>query len=346
MSGKKSKNQKKQWIIGFCVLLIIAATGGMIVAKMTAKPSDIEKTTKDTAGQDFKEDDSLTDTITWKGEKYKYNDHLSNFLFLGIDEREKVETNVGHADAGQSDALYLLSWDRQENTTITISIPRDTITEVETYGPGGESLGTSQDHISLAYAYGDGSYKSGELAKEAVSKLFYGVDIQGYCAINLDALPVLSDSVGGVKVTVPNDSLEEKYPEFKYGSQVTLDGTNTEAFVRYRDINIHHSAITRMERQQVFIKAFEEAAKKRSVEDSTYAVKLYTDLEPYMVTNISKDQLLKITKSMTDGTADESWTVPGDAVEGNDGHDEYHVDDNALYEKIIETFYKKVSDSN
>ena len=38
--------------------------------------------------------------------------------------------------------------------------------------------------------------------------------------------------------------------------------------------------------------------------------------------------------------------VPGDAVEGNDGHDEYHVDDNALYEKIIETFYKKVSDSN
>ena len=57
MSGKKSKNQKKQWIIGFCVLLIIAATGGMIVAKMTAKPSDIEKTTKDTAGQDFKEDD-------------------------------------------------------------------------------------------------------------------------------------------------------------------------------------------------------------------------------------------------------------------------------------------------
>lgn len=52
MSGKKSKNQKKQWIIGFCVLLIIAATGGMIVAKMTAKPSDIEKTTKDTAGKE------------------------------------------------------------------------------------------------------------------------------------------------------------------------------------------------------------------------------------------------------------------------------------------------------
>ena len=34
-----------------------------------------------------------------------------------------------------------------------------------------------------------------------------------------------------------------------------------------------------------------------------------------------------------------------EAVEGED-HDEYHVDDNALYEKMIETFYKKVSDPN
>lgn len=247
--------------------------------------------------------------------------------------------------AGQSDALYLLSWDRKENTITTISIPRDTITEVEAYGPGGESLGKSQDHISLAYAYGDGSYKSGELAKEAVSTLFYGLNIQGYCAINLDALSILSDSVGGVTVTVPNDSLEEKYPEFKNGSQVTLDGTNTEIFVRYRDINVHQSAIARMERQQVFIKAFEEAAKKKIAEDSGYTVKMYSDLEPYMVTNISKDQLLKITQSMTEGKEDTDWTVPGEAVEGED-HDEYHVDDNALYEKMIETFYKKVSDPN
>ena len=178
-----------------------------------------------------------------------------------------------------------------------------------------------------------------------MSTLFYGLNIQGYCAINLDALSILSDSVGGVTVTVPNDSLEEKYPEFKNGSQVTLDGTNTETFVRYRDINVHQSAIARMERQQVFIKAFEEAAKKKIAEDSGYAVKMYSDLEPYMVTNISKDQLLKITQSMTEGKEDTDWTVPGEAVEGED-HDEYHVDDNALYEKIIETFYKKVSDPN
>lgn len=325
-------------------MLVILVAGGAAAWNMLSHPSDKEQNNKEeTSDSGNDTEDSLTNTITWKGEKYQYNDHLSNFLFLGIDKREKVETNTGQANAGQSDALYLLSWDRKENTITSISIPRDTITEIEPYGPDGKSLGTTQDHISLAYAYGDGSYKSGELAEEAVSKLFYGLHIQGYCAINLDALPVLSDSVGGVTVTVPNDSLEAAYPEFQSGSQVTLDAGNTETFVRYRDINVSQSAITRMERQQVYIKAFEEAAKKKSAEDPSYAVTMYTDLEPYMVTNISKDQLLKITQGMTNGTDGNDWTVPGEGVEGA-GHDEYHVDDNALYEKIIETFYTKVSD--
>ena len=93
MTEKKRKNQKKQWIIGFCGLLVIGAVGGMLAAKMTAVPSDTEKTTKDTAGQDSEEDGLLTDTITWKGEKYQYNDHLSNFSFLEL-IRERKQTRM------------------------------------------------------------------------------------------------------------------------------------------------------------------------------------------------------------------------------------------------------------
>ena len=50
MFGKKNKNQKKQWIIGFCGLLVIGVAGGMLAAKMTTPVSDTEKTAKDTAG--------------------------------------------------------------------------------------------------------------------------------------------------------------------------------------------------------------------------------------------------------------------------------------------------------
>ena len=59
MFGKKNKNQKKQWIIGFCGLLVIGVAGGMLAAKMTTPVSDTEKTAKDTAGQDSVEEDSL-----------------------------------------------------------------------------------------------------------------------------------------------------------------------------------------------------------------------------------------------------------------------------------------------
>ena len=71
-----------------------------------------------------------------------------------------------------------------------ISIPRDTMTQIETFGPGGKSLGKSKDHISLSYAYGDGGYESCELAENAVSELLYGLPIDGYCALNMDGLPV------------------------------------------------------------------------------------------------------------------------------------------------------------
>lgn len=47
MSGKKSKNQKKQWIIGFCVLLIIAAA--LIVTQAVAAFAAPSKTTTPSA---------------------------------------------------------------------------------------------------------------------------------------------------------------------------------------------------------------------------------------------------------------------------------------------------------
>ena len=69
----------------------------------------------------------------WEGREYTYNDHLSNYLLIGVDNREPVETSVGRADAGQADALYLVSWDRVENTLTMITIPRDSMTNIETF---------------------------------------------------------------------------------------------------------------------------------------------------------------------------------------------------------------------
>lgn len=328
----RSRKKRKQLLIPAGIVLAAAAAAGIFL--FVSKPGENQ------AGEEASSESAeiSRDTVIWQGKKYQYNSHLSNYLILGIDTREKVETSVGAADAGQADAIYLISRDRVTNEVTVISVPRDTMAEIEMYAPGGESLGNSVDHISLSFAYGDGGHESCRLTRQAVSDLFYGLPIQSYCALNMDGLPVLADTLGGVTVTVPNDSLEGAYPEYQEGSQVTLNAENTETFVRYRDTEESQSALARMERQQAFLSACGEAVKTKAAGDAGFAAKLYQALEPYMTTTMGADEFANIAEAMADGGTQKSWTVPGEGVEG-ESFDEYHVDDDALYEKIIETFY-------
>ena len=329
MEQMKKKKYLKWWIAAVSAVFIVGA-GIFVYTQYKAAQTSGDVATKDGTSA------SASD-ITWNGKTYSYNEHLSNFLFLGIDTKEKAETKTGQADAGQADALYLLSWNRLEGDITVISIPRDTMTQIETFGPGGKSLGKSKDHISLSYAYGDGGYESCELAENAVSELLYGLPIDGYCALNMDGLPVLTDSVGGVTVTVPNDSLAEVDPGYAKGAVVTLKGEDTEQFVRYRNTEISQSAIARMERQQEYIRAFGEALKKASA-DKALVTDLYKAIEPYMVTNMGKSRFVDLTESVSEGKKVNRWTIPGEGIQGKE-YDEYVVDDDALYEKTVETFY-------
>lgn len=345
--GKKNKKKTKIYMAAviLAVLIPAAAIGGYAIwknlsaAETAANTGDSSGTEKGSA--DLNSGSAGSASVTYQGKEYTYNEHLSNFLFLGIDTREKVETQVGRADAGQADAIFLVSWDRVEHSLTGITIPRDTIAEIEIFDQEGNSAGKSQDHINLAYAYGDGDRESCELMEEAVSRLFYGIPIQGYCSINMDGIPVLTEAVGGVTVTVPDNSLEEIHPQWSQGSQIQLTPDNVEDFVRYRDTGESQSAIVRMERQQEFLNAY--AAKARQVygENPSLIADLYTALEDYMVTDISNGQFAQIMGGLAEQENIRTWTLPGEGTQG-EGFDEYHVDDSQLYEKILETFYKEV----
>lgn len=293
----------------------------------------------DTAGTESREVDRRS-VVTWNGTDYVYNDHLSNFLFLGIDNREKTETRTGRADAGQADALFLLSWDRVTDAMTLISIPRDTMTDIEVFSAEGESLGLSSDHISLSFAYGDGAYESCDLVRNAVSNLFYGVPIQRYCAINMDGIPALVEAVDSVAVTVPNDSLETADPPYREGEEIILTADTAETFVRYRDTSKRQSALDRLERQNAFLDAYGSRVQEIFAGDSGIIVDIYDSLTPYMVTNMESGTFLSIMEgTLREDAGIAQWTLPGEGVEG-ESFDEYHVDEEALYERILETFYE------
>ncbi len=288
------------------------------------------------------EDNYREDVIVYGGKEYQYNEHLSNYLFLGIDTREAIEGNKTSGEAGQADAIFVISYDRVQKTVKSISIPRDTMTMIHTFSPDGVDLGHTKNHINLQYAFGDGKTESCVLMKEAVENLLYQVPIQGYCAINMDGIPIIADLVGGVDLVVQDDSLAHVDGKFQKGSQVTLTKEDAELFLRYRDKSERHSAITRTNRQKVFLKAFAETAKERSKQDAELVVDMYESLQSYMVTNIGNDVLSKILQANYDSEQIFS-DIPGKKVDGSE-FDEYHVNEAELYELVLKMFYKEVQD--
>ena len=331
-SSGKRRGRFAAVIIAGVAVLAVAGLGYAGIQKKKAAEAASAKATVEA-------EDS--NTVTWQGKTYKYNQNISNYLLLGVDKRTPAETRVGKADAGQADALFLLSLNRKTKEMTLISIPRDTMTDVESFDLEGKSLGKSKDHISLSYGYGDGGAESCKLTQEAVSNLFYGLPIQGYLAMNLDGIPELTKSVGGLTVTVPNNSLEYEYPEFAEGAEVTLTEENTEVFLRSRDVDESQSAIYRMERQKAFLDAFSKKAKECYEQNEKFAANLFVAIKPYTVTNISEDRLMKLFQTADEGDGYIEWTVPGEGTQGL-SYDEYHVDDDALYTKVMETFYQEV----
>lgn len=323
--------KKKQILVLVCLLILVfgVLTVVFILNKGDSNPTDYHESERQ-------------DTVVYGGKVYRYNDHLSNYLFMGIDTTEPIDTYETREDAGRADAIYLLSYDRVEKTVKCIAIPRDTMTNIRIISVEGTDLGTSKDHINMQYAFGDGKDESCRLMKEAVSSLLYGISIQGYCSVNMDGIPAAVKVLGEVKLTVPDNTLEAVNSKFQEGAEVSITEADAEQFIRYRDTTQSQSAIVRMNRQKVFMEAFMETAKTKATNDTGLVIDMYNSLKPYMVTNMGTDLFAKLLDATYD-SEDKIQDIPGEKVDGTD-FDEYHINETQLYEFILQNFYKEVQD--
>ena len=304
-------------------------------ASLTESGTDVPDSSSSSGTDTSWTGESSDGLITYQGKRYRYNSHLSNYLLLGIDTKGDIMQERETLKGGQSDSIFLVSYDRKEETVRMLAIPRDTMTTVQLYDQAGGYVGTSKEQITLQYAYGDGKEKSCKLARDTVSNLLYGVPIIGYTAINLDSIPLLADTVGGVTLIVPDDSMEDVNPAFKKGEEITLTSETAESYLRHRDIHTHQQALVRMERQKSFINAFVDRVLELQREDPHTITDIYETLRPHMVTNMSNDIYLDLAGAKRVGAIE---TIPGEGV-ATQKYDEYHVDEDALYELILDVFY-------
>lgn len=338
---RKAIRQRKICMLLIIILIIVLSVLGGGYYLLSQKNAALPKIGGQNSDSRNQTDLSQNgDIVEYKGETYKYNDHLSNYLFLGIDTRETVDTYQSQVDAGQADAIFLVSMDRATEKIKVLFLPRDSMTRIEVFNPYGQSLGETTDHLNIQYAFGDGKEKSCELMKTAVSNMLDGLPIQGYCSMNMDGISVITDFVGGIQLTIPDDSLADVNPEYKKGAVVDITGETAEQFVRYRDIDKTQSALVRQERQKTFLQALVQKAQEKAGEDAGFVTGLYDSVKSYTVTNMGNDIFAKLLAASQNGITD-TETVPGEGTHG-ENFDEYHIDEDALSDLIISMFYEKI----
>lgn len=321
------KNNKFISILAIvCVILLCGVGYTILNGKNKDETRDVPASSTDAA-------EKSSDTIVVDGREYRLNTNIQTVLFMGIDKNAKSDMGDRVGENGQSDSLNLLIVDRETKKAQILQISRDSMVDIDIYSASGEKMISEPGQIALQYAYGDGEEESCRLTAGKVSELLYGVNVDSYLSLTMEGMVKAADAIGGVTMTVPEDYTWID-PAFSKGATLTMDGEMVEKYVRSRDTEVLDSNVQRMERQSQFMGALIE--KLQNVKETSNYLSLYQQMEPYMVTNMTADEM----KSLSEYDIDtNTLEVPGEVIL-KDGHAQFIVDNEALRKIILKTFYK------
>ena len=358
---KKNKNHRKALqivaiviavsLIIVLIVLIVRASGKIALYKKNK--TEVQTLNVDSSDTPIKiaENDG---SYAWKEGDIKYNDHIYRyneeiltFLILGIDSQDKVNKGkvTDYKDGGQSDAIFLTVLNPKNNSVKLIAVNRNTITDVDIYNSDGTFAGTMPLQITLQHGYGDGRELSCERSVNAVSKLFKNIPIHGYISINMGAIPEINDAVGGVPVTVmENSKWYSENLEKNVGKTVVLHGIDAYEYLQNRNVEDFDSATNRLNRQKQYLKSFVDVAKAKTKEDIKFPLTLYEKVKDYVVTDISISEISYLASEALkyEFNTESIYSLSGETKEVN-GFEEFYLDQNALYELIINMFYEQIN---
>lgn len=318
-------------LIGLAVLLLLAYRGGRWLENRNARP--------ETRG-DHTQRYAYTETIEVDGVTYRRKANLTAILLMGIDQASDAAVSNGR-NGGQADFLRLVVIDSEADTVSQIQIDRDTMTPITILGVLGNRSGVRTTQICLAHSFGDGGAESCELTVEAVSNLLLGTQIDDYIAMNLDGVSVLNDWLGGITVTLEDD-FSAIDPAMTAGSTLTLTGEQAEIYVRSRrNVGVGTNE-ARMERQENYISLLTEQLDSRLGEGKEAVGALYDALEPYLTTDMSRGRLVNALWEAHAYTRTAPLEPDGSYEIGSDGFMEFHADDAALKNMVLDLFYTEV----
>jgi LCP family protein required for cell wall assembly len=323
---------REKIIIGLLIVAVVGGAIGFLVWDFQRQGSH------NISSYSSAEDSTQYAKITSDGVDYTFNTRLDTLLYIGVD----ASGDLADGAVGQADTIILFVMNKDTKAMTAINFSRDTMTTVQSYSENGNLMGTLTQHLGYAYTFGNGGKNSCENVVWSVSNLMNGIPIEEYCATDVSSIEQINSMVGGVTVTVPNDDLADQFEEMYTGNTVKLTDENVEKFVRYRDISVDFSNNGRRERQKAYLEAYMPMLKSALANDLDGMWNRFTEIEADTITSVSRSEYISMANTF--GTMDvsqiEFYTPTGEDQKG-ENHDEFYMDEDAFFEKILEIFYIK-----
>lgn len=275
---------------------------------------------------------SLNNSDVIAGVKPRANETV-NILLLGMDIGDSE--NISNTSARRTDTMILLNYNPRTDNIKVVSIPRDTLIEVEN-ARDGEGNYIPYWKINAAYALG------GE--EEVIEQVEGLLDITVNYLIEIDyaAFRNLIDAVGGVEMFIErdmyyDDDAQDLHINFNKGETVLLDGQKAEEFFRWRKNNdgtgLADGDLGRIKNQQKFISALIEKCTNPMI--VTQIPDILKAIKENVITNMPGTEMIKYGLKMISNSGTSMNTLQGynERIYGQD----FLVADSLYNRSIIES---------
>lgn len=323
------ERKKLRWKIvilaAILILVLVLLYSGLRILESTVLHNGLESS-----------EQIVSKTIVRDGVSYYPRLDVTTILLTGVDTNGPMADSGSYNNPAEADMVSLLIFDEVSKDVDIISLNRDTMVDMTILGVGGKPSGTQYAQLALAHTYGNGLQMSSKNLVQTVSDLLYGIQIDHYITINMDAISILNDVVGGVTVEVTEDfsQVDSTIPMGK----VTLYGQQAVNFVRLRYGVDDQLNLSRMERQKKYMQGFMTALDGKLEADPYFLLTAYEDAKPYMVTDCTTTTLSTLIDRYSDYALGEIVTIDGENVVG-ETYMEYHLDEEDLDRVIMEYLY-------
>lgn len=331
--------QRKARIRGLIFLIIgIAVLAGALIFLQLRENSQYRETRNQmTAGF------GTLKVVDFDGVQYREKPAITTILIAGIDPQDGnfTDTKYAYRGGGPADFLMLLAIDHNDKVIHRLQIDRDTMVDVDVVGIFGNDVGTRNMQITLSHNYGKDPQDNAQHTVTALRRLLGGVEIDGYYMIEYPSMALINDTIGPVTVHLDYD-MTSVNPEWTQGKDIELHGQEAEQFVRSRKTVGEGTNVERMDRQNEYMNKAIQLIKKRLSENLGFGEELLSTLQNEAVTNFTQKRLLEELNQCYNFEIGPIYHPAGTHFVNQFNNNEFHMEENAAVEWVLEHLYTKV----